>query len=301
MTEVNRAPTPTSCELCESTSIVVFHVSARTGEEIGRCQSCRLVMVLNPLPDETIRELYNSTEGYKTYVEAQRVDGLRRRHQATIRRLSDLLPQAGAGCTIFDVGAGAGEFLALARDAGFAVAGNEISKPAAEECFRRHDISLTSTDLNDEPGANRFDAITMWCVLAHVREPRRLLADAFRLLKPHGILYFHTPRWCTIDIVGRAAVRVSGGRLFQVTERRINAAHMRLYEERNLRRLVSSVGFDVLALAAVSGYSLRSASYVDSLGIPSALVKPIALALDGLIERDLCIRNTLEVYAGKPN
>lgn len=291
---------PARCELCDDTSMAVLHVSRRTGQQIGRCRSCRLVTVLNPLPQPSIRDLYNSDAGFRIYVEAQRVDGLRRRHQSTIRHLTELLARPPEDCTLFDVGAGAGEFLALARAAGFQVHGNEISEPAAKECFRRHGITLTTAELSEEPGADRVDAMTMWCVLAHVADPRRLLADAFRLVKPEGILYFHTPRWCMIDVAGLAATRITSGVLSHVTERRVNAAHMRLYDHRNLRRLLHAVGFEVMELRSVSGYSLQTASYLESMGVSRAVIRPLAYGLEGLIDKDLFVRNTLEVYARKP-
>lgn len=295
-----RQDQPRRCELCDDTSMAVLHVSRRTGQQIGRCRSCRLVTVLDPPSQPSIRDLYNSAEGYRIYVDAQRVDGLRRRHLATIRHLTRLLPRPPEDSTLFDVGAGAGGFLALARTAGFQVHGNEISEPAAEECFRRHGITLTTAELSEETGAGRFDAMTMWCVLAHVADPRRLLADAFRLLEPGGILYFHTPRWCMIDVAGLAATRVTAGVLAHVTERRVNAAHMRLYDHRNLRRLLHAVGFEVEELRSVSGYSLQAASYLESMGVPRSVVRPLAYGLEGLIENDLFVRNTLDVYARKP-
>ncbi|MDQ4091246.1 MAG: class I SAM-dependent methyltransferase [Actinomycetota bacterium] len=289
-----------TCELCNTTSVAVLHVSRRTGQRVGRCRSCRLVTVLDQLPHHSIRDLYNSTEGYRIYVEAQRVEGLRRRHQATIRRVKELVPRPLSEATIFDVGAGAGEFLALARTAGFDVQGNEISEPAARECFRRHGITLSTTELGDEAGENRFDAMTMWCVLAHVADPRQLLADALRLLRPDGVLYFHTPRWCMIDVAGLAATRLSSGMLSQITERRVNAAHMRLYDQRNLRHLLHTVGFEIVDIRSVSGYSLQAASYLQSMGLPGAVVRPLAVGFEGLIDNDLFVRNTLDVYARKP-
>jgi 2-polyprenyl-3-methyl-5-hydroxy-6-metoxy-1,4-benzoquinol methylase len=259
-----------------------------------------LVAVMDQPPAAFIQEMYNSEEGYAVYVAAQRVEDLKRRHMETIDRLTKLLPYPVPDCTLFDVGAGAGGFLALARAAGFRVQGNEISKPAAQECFRRHGISLTNGSLGGELGESRFEAVTMWCVLAHVSDPRQLLTDALRLLKPGGMLYFHTPRWCAIDLAGLAAIRISRGRIYQITERRVNAAHLRLYDHRNLRRLLAGIGFDVVDMRAIAGYSLQAASYLGSLGVPGRLARPTAYALDNLIKNDLCIRNTLDVYVRKP-
>jgi 2-polyprenyl-3-methyl-5-hydroxy-6-metoxy-1,4-benzoquinol methylase len=38
-----------------------------------------------------------------------------------------------------------------------------------------------------------FDVVTMWCVVAHVPDPRALLSDAVRALRPGGVLLLTTP------------------------------------------------------------------------------------------------------------
>jgi 2-polyprenyl-3-methyl-5-hydroxy-6-metoxy-1,4-benzoquinol methylase len=221
------------------------------------------------------------------------------RYADTLHQLTSLLPTVRKSL-LYDVGAGAGAFLVEARNAGFDVAGNDISEDAVRICADRHDIQLSHRELREEEGENRVDAVTMWWFLAHVEDPRSLLADTFRLLRPNGILYFHTPRWCLIDTLGLDACRLSGGRVDHVTARRINRAHRRVYSRRNLMQLLRSVGFEVIEVSLKAGYSLRTAAYLESMRVPRILVRPIAALLDRLISSGLAPRNILDAYMRKP-
>jgi SAM-dependent methyltransferase len=236
---------------------------------------------------------------YEAYLASQRTDSLRERRLRVLDRLRTLLPPERTP-RLFDVGAGAGDFLALARAGGFEVAGNEISAPAIEVCRKRHGIDLHPGDLRgiDRPG--HFDAITMWCVVAHVADPVALLEDALRLLRPGGLLYFHTPRWCAIDTTALALTKATAGRLAQVTDRRINSAHLRLFTAGNLAALLSRVGFDPLAVEPMAGYSLNTEAYLSSMRVPTPLHRPVAGVAEVLIRRGWFARNILDVYARKP-
>jgi SAM-dependent methyltransferase len=292
-------PVP-ACHSCGSVRITLVHRSRRTGNEVGRCADCRLVLVTTERDEAELSELYAAPSEYERYLASQRTDSLRERHLRALSRLRAALPDGHRRPRLFAVGAGGGDFLALGRDNGFEVAGNEISAPAIDTCRARHGIDLYEGDLRDLGMSGEFDALTMWCVLAHVADPVALLRDALRLLRPGGVLYFHTPRWCLIDIAGLLATRVTLGRLSQVTDRRINSAHRRLYGEANLARLLDRVGFDVLTLASAVGYSLDTRSYLADLQVPAVLRDPVAASLDYLIRRGWFVQNILDVYARKP-
>jgi SAM-dependent methyltransferase len=235
---------------------------------------------------------------YAKYLAGQRTGELRERHLMTLRRLGDLV--ASERPRLFDVGAGAGDFLSIAEAQGFETTGNEISKPAIDTCRERHGIELHHGDIAGLDLDCQFDAMTMWCVLAHVPDPLALLGDALRLLRPGGVLFFHTPRWSAIDQLGLLALRATGGRVSHVMDRRINGAHRRLYDRRNLTALLSKVGFTPVTAEPVVGYSLNTRAYLSSVQVPSAVQNPVANVVDALIGRGWVPRNILDVYAIKP-
>lgn len=287
---------PPRCEICGA-DITPLHESL----DVGRCASCGLVTLLAQPSAEELLTLYSSTSEYEQYVAAARSDALHRRYAVALDRLSSLLAGRPGQQVLFDVGAGAGAFLERALARGYEVTGNEVSEPAMELCSQRLGVRLSDQVLGEQPGQDRFDALTMWCVLAHVPDPREALTAALRLLKPGGVLYFHTPRWCAIDSAGLGLSRLSRGRLSQITRRRIGPAHMRLYSRSNLARLVTSVGFDIVDLRSKAAYSLQTEAYLRSLNVPRAACRPVARGVDLFIDRDLVPRNVLDVYLRKPS
>ena len=108
-------------------------------------------------------------------------------------------PKPIAGARLLDIGAGNGDFLELARSAGWKVQGVEPDAKAAAVCrARKLDVRIGGIEQLAEE-RECFDYITISHVIEHVHDPRRLLASAFDLLKPGGCLFIDTPN---IDAFG---------------------------------------------------------------------------------------------------
>jgi 2-polyprenyl-3-methyl-5-hydroxy-6-metoxy-1,4-benzoquinol methylase len=151
------------CEVCHSRDIALLHRSRRNRLEVGRCRDCGLVSVIRKPSEEELFEMYGSARDYEAYVGAKNEDGVRRRHSDALMRIRLLLPSDAGKLSLFDVGAGQGDFLNFARSSGFEVYGNEISEAATRLCLERHGIHLTRKDMRDVPDSGSFDALTM-CV-----------------------------------------------------------------------------------------------------------------------------------------
>ena len=288
-----------ACHVCGSSESRQLYRSRRTGLGARRCAKCRLVMVQDDHIPAGGHDLDLDAAQYATYLAAQRTDDLRERHLAALRRLRELI--ASERPCLFDVGAGGGDFVALAKAEGFEATGNEISQPAIDTARERHGIELHHGDMAGLDLDGQFDAMTMWCVLAHVPDPEALLGNAIRLLRPGGVLYFHTPRWSAIDQLGLGAMRATGGRVSHVVDRRINQAHRRLYDRRNLVALLSKIGFAPIEAEPMAAYSLNTRSYLSSMQVPARAQEPVANGVDMLIKRGWIPRNILDVYAVKPS
>jgi SAM-dependent methyltransferase len=125
-----------------------------------------------------------------------------------LRRLVAEIPRRPPG-RLLDVGCGAGHLLALARDAGWDVAGVD---PSAEGCTRaagRYGFRVTASSLEAAgmPDA-MFDVVTLVNVLDQAPDPALLLAAARRTLRPGGLLVvrvpngdFHRAAWRAIRLL----------------------------------------------------------------------------------------------------
>jgi SAM-dependent methyltransferase len=140
---------------------------------------------------------------------------------------------------LLDFGCGGGHFLAAMRRVGWYVVGLDVSEAAARSV--REDLglcalagSLPHAELKPES----FDLVTMWHSLEHVHEPRRVLGEARKLLRPGGRLVVAVPnfdgwsaRWFGADWYGLDLPR-----------------HLTHFGPATLRRLLEACGFRVAAL-----------------------------------------------------
>ena len=101
---------------------------------------------------------------------------------------------------VLDVGCGRGVLLQEFRRRGWEVQGTELSESAASYARQTLKIPVEIGDL-EAIGfpPNYFDAITLWHVLEHVADPRALLAEIRRILKPDGVLLVAVPNFGSLE------------------------------------------------------------------------------------------------------
>jgi ubiquinone/menaquinone biosynthesis C-methylase UbiE len=111
-----------------------------------------------------------------------------------------------AGDRILEVGCGFGSFMLTCAEAGYDAIGLDPN-----EYDERMPVSvLKIAQMRMPPGRNRlvagygerlpfsaetFDAVAMFEVLEHVRDPKLVLREAYRVLKTDGVIYVHAPNY----------------------------------------------------------------------------------------------------------
>jgi SAM-dependent methyltransferase len=223
-----------TCALCGS-------VRWRTRESIDRFRvvqcECGLVFV-TPQPDTAVLiGAYDDTyyEGWREQSGA--------RTRLWERRLRVVAAATSGRGRLLDLGCATGDFLVAARDAGWQVQGTEFS-PAGARAAAARGLDVTAGEVWDAalPTAS-FDAITAWHVLEHARDPRRVLEECRRLLRPGGALILAVPN--VDERFFRLAYRLARGRperLFDPGDREVHLFH---FSARTLAALVESAGFAV--------------------------------------------------------
>ena len=285
------------CSACGGVGMCV--VSAPRPDYVERCPSCGSAFFHSGMENvSSENDVYNVDANYQRYLETSNESSLTQRYGETLTHLRSMLPTVDDP-KLFDIGAGGGDFLAIARSRGFRIAGNEVSKPAIDECRSRHGIELDAELdlLNLARGQGAYDVVTMWCVLAHVDDPDELLRGARALLRPGGILFLSTPRYCAIDAFGLALRRLTAGRYRRVFDRRINHFHRRQYSHRGIRAYLKAEKFAPISIRPAIGYGLYMAEYLRSIGFPDFVARPVGWALDIFVRAGLLPRNILNVYA----
>src|SRR5262245_56028728 len=242
----------TSCPVCDDpiSSVYVTRILGVTirrvlgpaiPPDVARCAGCRTYF-RNPRPSGAeIRASYNHGLMYAQWSRQREV-----RAQLWQVRMQLVARYRSRG-SLLDIGTGDGEFLGVAKAAGFEAVGIEPSTTGAGlTSARGHDVrigTLEEIDFKDQ----RFDVVTVWHVLEHVPRPSDLLRRARELLKPHGLLFVAVPNeewtlfryglgWSLVGPRPRRMPRLVPG----------EEIHLTHFQPRTLKGVVKRAGFALI-------------------------------------------------------
>jgi len=154
------------------------------------------------------------------------------------RVLNNIRKQA-PGNSLLEIGVGAGEMAAVAKEFLFDVTGIDIRPAYAEAASRMLDIPIHAVDFLDFEPDQPFDVICMGDVLEHTSEPHRMLERTVSMLNPGGVLWISTPNFES------AFSRVSKDQsvLWRACE------HLNYFCYRSLKAMLESTGLSVVDYA----------------------------------------------------
>ena len=146
---------------------------------------------------------------------------------------------------LLDIGAAKGVFLDIARKRGWKPMGIEPSEE--DSSYAREVFKLpifTGTLEEAKLPSNQFDAATMLDVIEHLKNPSETVAEAFRVLKPGGILLVFTPNHDSlIFLISHWLYRLSLGKF--PLERLYPVVHVHYFTPRALSYLLRKSGFNI--------------------------------------------------------
>ena len=295
-------PAVQQCPACRSQQIRRMPASRATGRTIVTCPVCGMSAhgEYDDAPPQVVAEDEITPELYAAYVAAKRDGG---RPEIWREMLATSLRQLGTGrgTKVFDVGAGDGGFLQLARDEfGCEVFGNETSAAAVRLAKERHEVDLELGDIGTLGHENEYDVVTMWCVLAHVPNGDRLLADALTMLRPGGCLVLQTPHRTLADKAALGLAKVTDGRVTKVSDRRLPTHHRILHTPASMELQLTRLGYTDVTATPKARYSLSSELYLYFAGLRGPALKAGSKVMDRFVDRGLAPRIVLDVFARKP-
>jgi cyclopropane fatty-acyl-phospholipid synthase-like methyltransferase len=199
----------------------------------------------------------------------------------------------GDGRRLLDVGCHIGVFVEIAARHGWDAWGVEPSHWAAMQA-QQAGLQVVEGTMETAGFDNAsFDVITMWDVIEHLEQPSAEVSQAFRLLKPGGMLVAHT-----MDLDSLFA-RLMGRRWPWLME-----MHLYYFTQRTLATLMEKSGFEVLGVKPQGRY-LRLGYLATRIEVFN---RPLGRALGrlfgrlGLREQAIPINlgDLVTIYARKP-
>jgi tetratricopeptide (TPR) repeat protein len=153
-----------------------------------RCKRCGLIYV-NPAPSPSaLKEYYRlkakSEEGEVINLWLTRKD---KEVNLALERFGKISEYMKKG-NLLEIGAGIGTNVRVAEKIGWRVKGVELSKANCGFAEAYLDVSLIEGNIEELDLEDKFDVITMWGLLEHLRNPFKIFSKIRRLLIKDGIV-----------------------------------------------------------------------------------------------------------------
>jgi SAM-dependent methyltransferase len=227
---------------------------------VVECQACGMVYADHALAPSAMADYYRELSKYDS-LEPHGIDLHRARVAAAfVRRVA----RPEARC--LDVGCSTGLFLAELAAAGFArVAGIEPS-PAAVAVARAHrGLDVAVGDAMTFRDYERFDVVSLFAVLEHLRDPRPFVDTMVRLLRPGALLIVEVPN---ADAFGRFPAPGIDSEPFG----EFSIEHINFFGMTSLRALGHATGLSLVAVEAIDFETGSGSLYVAFRkdGVPSS-------------------------------
>jgi SAM-dependent methyltransferase len=276
-------PQQRSCPFCgEERATTRYDFGA---QRIVRCGRCEL-MYLDPWPSESqVLAVYgedyfqnaaffgganHSLYGYVDYI-AERLN-----------KQGDYLPIAREirtrlgdrpSARLLEIGCGLGYFLDVAFEEGFEVAGLEFNQHAVQRLRKKYAFQIFSGALENvrlDPGS--YDAVAMFDVIEHLRDPFTALERLHAAIAPQGLLVLST-----MDSESFTS-RLLGKRLEDFRRTR---EHLFFFSRKTLAATLRRHGFEPIAMRSL-GHTFELAFLLDRL---TAYQPAVVAALQKLVRR----------------
>ena len=210
---------------------------------------------------------------------------------------------AGRGRALLDVGAHAGRFLRLAREAGWDGEGLELNPKTAAYAAQASGAVVHQGNIHTFTPARCYDAVTLTDVLEHVPRPLEVLARVRAFLCSGGWLAIKVPNGPSQRVKETLRARLRPSYRATLAD---NLVHVNHFSAASLARALTAAGFhDVTVLAAApelpedpararlspstwlaAGRMGRLAAYHVARALPGGAASPLAFNLQAYGRRD---------------
>jgi len=252
-----------ACNLCRSTKLKSFqqasyHLNLISPLDVKQCEGCGFIF-MSPRPDEqerselfsgkvpVILEPYSKAEANYGAVTQSRLPFFR-------ERILQLINESGkepSSIRFLDIGASSGYMVQAASEAGVQAEGIEPSASGVAAARERGITLMLGTAENLPYADNTFDIVHSHHVFEHVADPMKAAQEAYRVLKPGGLVLIEVPNQF-------GNIRFWRDVLFNRVHQRKrdirSIHHLSFFSRKAMHKLLSQAGFSSIHI--LSKYTL---------------------------------------------
>ena len=199
----------------------------KEGFTFMQCLNDQLVYI-NPQPDrETLQSVYDQY-GEQIFLLPGKMAATAdypasRKQFLTFRQTNRLL----------EIGTATGGFLVHCRNDGWNTYGVELSVPSSTFAREHQGLDVFTGTIHDAGyPSDFFDVVVAWQTLEHVPNPREVVSETFRVLRPGGLFVMSVPCWKGLSI-----------RLLKKRYRYVGRDHLFYFSPKNLQEMLADIGF----------------------------------------------------------
>lgn len=197
-----------------------------------KCNNCGLIYS-NPIPAEKSLNKYYSLLGEENKIDNrfEFLISMSNERLEKIEKYSSLQSN-----NLLDIGTGKGLFVGVAQDRGWNASGLELSQKNCDYAKNNFDLDLINKDFYDFSPNKKYDIITLFEVIEHLREPKKALKRIYSMTREDGIVVIATP--IRNSLYGK---RMKEKNVFWTT-----VEHLSFFDKEVMINYLSEVGFTIL-------------------------------------------------------
>jgi 2-polyprenyl-3-methyl-5-hydroxy-6-metoxy-1,4-benzoquinol methylase len=227
-----------NCPICNKNNFVFLFI--KNGGNYVQCKSCQLAY-LNPCFTDVHLESYYRKMGIAQSSTVEDESPFYRKiYSYGIKNINKFI-KPKKEINILDLGCSSGFFLDIAKQKGWKTFGIELNEKEIEIAKQNHNVKNINLHEAQKEFNLKFDVITMWDVIEHVKDPHKLLKKIRKNLKPGGLFFFQTPNMNSLA----ARILKEKCNVFDGIE------HVNLFNENNINTIAKKNKFKVLLVESV--------------------------------------------------
>ena len=232
------------CPLCFNAS--KNYLFQKRGGHYVRCKKCYLVHLDPVFKDKDLKNYYKNLHSAQSKVTKNESKFYRKIYTNGLKLVS-LFKKKG---TILDIGCSSGFFLDIAKKNKWQTFGIELNKKESKIAKIKHNVFENNLE---ELKRRKFDVITMWDVIEHIKDGNKCMQEMRKKLKKNGLIFFQTPN------VNSLAARIIQEKcnLFDGIE------HVNLYDFNTMKLLAKKNNFKILRMESVISELQVISNYLD--------------------------------------